>query len=174
MNTRTGSVGFWLWLAVLVWGVMLGGIIYETLVVVPAWSAALPESVAVITHPRYGVSPGNMWMPFSNLHTLLAAGALMAAWKQPARRRWLLAALAIVVLSWTMQLFFFWPRNFALIAPGVTRAEMETLVAQWKAANWFRIAYIAAGFLATLRAFSLPYERQEEREAVALPIPDTA
>ena len=161
MTTRERITHILLWLSIVVWGCMLGGIIYETLVVVPVWSAAPPESMAVMMHPRYPIVPGRMWMPFSNLHTLISIAVLIAAWNQRSRRMWLLFAFAIVILSHIMQFGYFWPTNLAMVEPGVSPADAASMANQWRAVNWFRVGYIAAGFLATLRAFGIPFVRHE-------------
>ena len=161
MTTRERITYTLLWLSVLVWGCMLGGIIYEMLVVVPVWSAAPPESMAVMMHPRYPIVPGRMWIPFSNLHTLISIAVLIAAWNQRPRRMWLLFAVAIVILSHIMQFGYFWPTNRAMAGSDVSPVEAASMANQWGTVNWFRVGYIAAGFLAALRAFSIPFARHE-------------
>ena len=161
MTTRERITYILLWLSVSVWGCMLGGIIYETLVVVPVWSAAPPESLGVMTHPRFPIVPSRMWIPFSNLHTLISIAVLIFAWNQRARRWWLLFAVAVVILSHVMQFGYFWPTNRAMAEAGVSPAEAISMANQWRAVNWFRVGYIAAGFLATLRAFSIPLAGRE-------------
>lgn len=161
MTTRERITQILLWLSVVVWGCMLGGIIYETLVVVPVWTAALPESIGVMTHPSYPIVPSRMWIPFSNVHTLISIAVLIVAWNQRSRRMWLLFAMAVVILSHAMQFGYFWPRNRAMAGPGVSPAEVASMANQWRAVNWFRVGYIAAGFLATLRAFSIPFAGRE-------------
>lgn len=161
MTTRERITYILLWLSVVVWGCMLGGIIYETLVVVPVWSAAPPESTGVMTHPRFPIVPSRMWIPFSNLHTLISIAVVIFAWNQRSRRWWLLFALAVVIVSHVMQFGYFWPTNRAMAEAGVAPTEAISMANQWKAVNWFRVGYIAAGFLATLRAFSIPLAGRE-------------
>lgn len=161
MTIRERIAYILLWLSVVVWGCMLGGIIYETLVVVPAWSAAPPESISVMMHPLYPIVPSRMWIPFSNLHTLISIAVLIAAWNQRSLRKWLLFALAIVILSHIMQFGYFWSTNRAMTETGVSPADAASMANQWRAVNWFRVAYIAAGFLATLRGFSIQFAGRE-------------
>jgi len=161
VTTRERITYILLWLSVSVWGCMLGGIIYETLVVVPVWSAAPPESLGVMTHPRFPIVPSRMWIPFSNLHTLISIAVLIFAWNQRSRRWSLLFAVAVVILSHVMQFGYFWPTNRAMAGAGVSPAEAISMANQWRAVNWFRVGYIAAGFLATLRAFSIPLAGRE-------------
>jgi len=156
MTTRERITEVLLWAAVVVWGCMLGGIFYETLVVIPAWTAAPPESLSIMTHPRYPIVPGRMWIPFSGLNTLLSIVVLIAAWNQPSRRRWLIFAVGIVVLSHIMQFGFFWPKIYSMIVPGAAPDAVASAARQYVTFNWLRVAYVAAGFLATLRAFRIP------------------
>ena len=160
MSVRKRITNILLWLSVIVWGCMLGGILYETLVVIPAWTAAIPESLNLMTHPQYPIVPAKMWIPFSNLNTLLSIAVLIAAWNQPVARRWLIVALVVVVLSWIMQFGFFWRQIGVMISPQSTVAEIVSAAQSYELVNWFRIIYIGLGFFATLYAFRASIERQ--------------
>src|SRR5262249_50300566 len=90
-----------------------GGGLYEHLVVDPVW----PANAAVIQPDRGGVNRKLFWVPFHAALTLALPVALWAAWRSPAARRWLLAAVGgyVALRAWT----------FAYFVPQALRFEAE-------------------------------------------------
>lgn len=165
MSWRIRLTRGFLWVSVLAWGVGVGAKLYDLRVVAGAWSAAPPESLALLPYgPRFPVDPGRFFMPTS-LTTLLAAlGALASGWKTPSRYRfWLWSSAVLILAVWVFTVVAFWPRNAALFAaaPGSTSGvggvgELKRLAQQWVAYDWCRVAMMAAGFISAVRAISVP------------------
>jgi len=76
MNIRDFVTAAVLWVSVLAWSIWVGGTIYQMLVVVPMWSARLPESLeAFLKNTNYVRDIfrffGPRWMPARSLALLL-------------------------------------------------------------------------------------------------------
>src|SRR5918995_5459838 len=91
-----------LWLLVINLGIAFGAGIYEARVVIPQWADVPPR-----TWPNTGLM---FWVYVTTVPlTLLTLANAVAAWRDPApRRRWWLAAVAIIVVerSATFSYFF--------------------------------------------------------------------
>jgi hypothetical protein len=71
----------------------------------------------------------------------------------------------------------FWPRNAALwaVARGAPNAAMDRdviikMVHQWVAMDWVRVAMGTVGFIASVRALSVPYTALEQPKPASLPV----
>jgi hypothetical protein len=78
-------------LAVLGWGVLCGGIVYEHVAVVPQWSKQPPASLAMWSGP-YRVMAERFWKAIHPVVILLLAASLAAAWSTDQR-----SALSVVL-----------------------------------------------------------------------------
>lgn len=157
---------FFLWVCVLAWGILLGAKLFDLRVLVGAWSASPPESLGLLPYgPRYPVDTGEFFIPSSAALLLASLGALVSGWKTPPRYRILLlvsAAMIFGVLIFTV--LAFWPRNAALwaVAQHSPRAIQDparvlAMVREWVRYDWGRIAMATVGYLAALRAISVPF-----------------
>ncbi|SEN18752.1 protein of unknown function [Luteibacter sp. UNCMF331Sha3.1] len=151
-----------LWASTLAWGIGLGAKLFDLLVVAGAWGAAPPSSFALLPYgPKYPVTPGAFFQPLSALMAVAILSALIAAWRQPAAlRRWLLLGTFAFVLIWAITPTIFWPMINAqyAIATGKTTAtvaEAVDLTSRWVAWDTFRVALIAIGFVASVRALTI-------------------
>src|SRR5919206_630561 len=88
-----------LWLYLLLFGIQLGAGLYETLVVVPLWSASPPQSVwgwnaLREANPKLAIDSGRrFWIFVTPAVGLLSVAALLTGWQtRPEHRAWLLAA----------------------------------------------------------------------------------
>ncbi len=81
MPLRVQLLRAFLWIAVLPCGVMLGGKLFDLLVVSGAWNAAPPESLKLLRYgPRFPVNPGHFFLPVSPTVLVCATGAPIAGW----------------------------------------------------------------------------------------------
>src|ERR1041385_8285259 len=88
-----------LWLYLLLFSVQLGAGLYETLVIVPVWSASPPESVwgwnaLREANPQLAIDSGRrFWIYVTPAVGLLSGAALLTGWwTRPDHRAWLMAA----------------------------------------------------------------------------------
>ena len=173
MNAHARAAQILLWCFVIALGVLIGGAVYETLVITPLWAGSPPESVrGWNADPRYAILPVKFWGIFTPLVTLLALLALISGWRTtPARRRWLLAAALCFGASVLSTALFFVPTIVELLAQkgaGLSAAEITSKAQQWVAFNWLRLAAVAAAWLASLRALSIPPAAQPRGKRVSI------
>ena len=154
-----------LWLFVIVLGIEIGAGLYETLVVVPLWSAAPPDSVVAYhqhntSNPQLSLDPGGrFWMVNTPLLGLLAVAALLSGLKtRPDHRRWRIVATgaAIVVVAAT---FAWFVPNIMILnegGRGLSAGEIADVSNLWVRLNWVRVFVYSAGWLAGLRALTIP------------------
>lgn len=166
MAGRMRATRFFLWLAVLVSGPLLGAKLFDLVVLAGAWAADPPQSLKMMPYGKsWPVDTGVFFIPFSAALLVAGFGALVSGWKTPWRYRWLLCMpsagiFCLLVLTVTE----FWPMNAALWYHGIgsvkdtlTDAQSITMARRWIALDWVRVAGGAVAFLAGLRALTLPW-----------------
>ena len=168
MSGRVRVMQFFLWMSVLGWGVGLGAKLFDLLVVAGAWSAAPPASFALLPYgSRFPINPGDFFQPLSAVMALGILGALISGWKTPVQLRfWLWLGVITFLIIWAITPTIFWPMISQLygIAKGkiaATDAESIQLAQRWIIWDWFRVALIATGFIASVQAISFPAESRK-------------
>jgi Zn-dependent protease with chaperone function len=165
MRRRFTIAQIFLWLFVITLGITLGGGLYETLVVMPLWAAAPPESV--IAYYRHNVANpqltldqgGRFWIFVTPLLGLLCIAVLLSGLRtRPEHRLWrsVAAALALLVVVFTFAWFV--PNIVKLMGEGVTTMTPEqitSLTNWWSRLNWLRAFLYFVAWLAALRALSI-------------------
>ena len=155
-----------LWISVIAWGTLLGAKLFDLQVLVGAWSASPPESLILLPYgPQYPVDTGEFFIPSSAALLVATLGALVAGWQTPNNYRVLLAMSLFAILgTLILTVTVFWPLNAALwaVAQGSTNAVQEhdailQMVRDWVALDWVRIGIGTVGFVASIRAISVPY-----------------
>ena len=140
-----------LWLFVVDLGIAFGAGIYESRVVVPRWENTPPQ-----TWPNTGLE---FWVYVTTVPlTLLALANLVAAWlEQGPRRYWWLGAVAIVVAERIATFSYFIPSMLWLQGTeNLPQAEVQDALSQWMLLDYGRHVLTLTGWLAALKAFSLP------------------
>jgi len=160
-----------LWISVLAWGFLVGAKLFDLRVLVGAWSAAPPESLSLLPYgAKYPVDTGEFFIPSSAALLAATLGALIAGWRTPFNYRALLAvSLAMIFGTLILTVLEFWPRNAALWAVAQRSADaiqdhdaIVRMVREWVALDWVRIALGTVGFVASIRAISVPYPEPAE------------
>ena len=145
-----------LWLFVLSAGILLGGSIFEGVVLTPLWAGSLPESV---TEWQYGSIQSKFFMFATPLYGLLSLALVIVSWWIPSHQRmWALAAgLSGIVVVIATSLFFLpiLQKTQATQGAGLSGAEITRLVNQFKTWHWGRWALIIISWVTSLRALSL-------------------
>lgn len=157
---------FFLWIQVIAWGVLLGAKLFDLLVLVGAWSASPPESLSLMPYgSRYPVDTGEFFIPSSAALLVASLGAVISGWKTSSRYRTLLLLSTVMIFATLIvTVLSFWPRNAALwaVANGSPSAMADTaviraMVRDWVALDWLRVAMGTVGYIAVVRAISVPY-----------------
>lgn len=166
IGSRKTVTRVFLWISVLMWGPLLGAKIFDLVVLAGAWSGSPPESLRLLPYGSdYPVNTGDFFIPSSATLLFATFGALVSGWRTPLKFRALLAVSAIAIFATlVLTVVVFWPLNFDLwnYATGSPKAteSVDEIVAKtrlWVTMDWVRVAAAGAGFIAALRAISLPY-----------------
>jgi len=173
MNARETATKAFLWLAVVVGGPLVGAKLFDLVVLVGAWSAHPPQSLAMMPYGEaWPVDTGLFFIPFSAAMLVAAFGALIAGWKTPWRYRWLLCVPALGILALlVLTVVAFWPMNEALYYHGVgspkdtiTDAQAIEMARHWVQLDWLRVVGATAAFVSAIRALTLPWPREVARK----------
>src|SRR6266850_363565 len=89
--------------------ILIGGGLYEFLVVDPSW----PRRLDIIQPARGGISRKRFWIPAHVVFELLLISALVLAWSLPGVRSWLWIALISHVIMRIWSAFDFIPKALA-------------------------------------------------------------
>lgn len=166
MTTRSFGT-FALMLAIVLWGTLLGGVVYSHLVFFPAYLSDLPASAVVVNGP-YGMSEGVFWAIIHPLLIISLAAALVLNWNSRPRRRLIALSFAVYVAILLISLFYFVPelvlfRN----SPQSTVPAADWLARgrRWQRLSWLRglVAYVM--YIPLLLALTKP--SGEARELIA-------
>lgn len=161
MKIRNRIAQISLWLAVIGLSVWVGGTLYQMLVIVPMWNSSPPESVrAFFLGTGYNETIWNFFgPPFMIARNAPLLSALLFAWHLPQHRKWLLLAALCMAFGVVFTLAYIYPINEALFAQaGGNRSseEIQAMARQWVIADRVRFGVGCVGFLASLRALSIP------------------
>ena len=130
----------WLLLSSAAVALMLGGGIYESVVISPQWSSAPPGSFRIIQKST-GVPLQRFWIPVHSIITVVLIGALVTNWKFPERRDLIIAALASYIIMRLWSALYFIPemlRFQKIPLEGEASAELLARVSRWTMLTWFR------------------------------------
>jgi hypothetical protein len=150
-----------LWISVTAWGLGLGGKLFEFVVVISAWAANPPASLALLPYgPRYPLNPGDFFQPLSALLVIGTVGSLIAGWPTTRNYKiWLWLPFVALLIIWAATPTLFWPmiRDLYGASTGKRRlaeAAVQALVNKWLWYDWIRTFFIALGFVCALHALS--------------------
>ena len=132
---------------------MNGAQVFETALIVPAWTAAPPSSLGMFQGP-FRLDFKVFWIVLHSLHEITFIVALVLCWRIPDVRNWLLVLLAahIAVRVWT--LLYFAPTIIAFQGMPYSSTVDETLVE--KAARWRNLNYLRVGIFMAVNVGLLP------------------
>lgn len=155
-----------LWLFVIALGIELGAGLYETLVVLPLWAAAPPDSVTAYyqhnaANPQFALNAGGrFWIFFTPLVGLTSIAALLSGLKtRPEHRKWRVAGTILALIVVISTFAWFVPNIIKLTGKDVltmSADEITGVTNWWVRLNWVRVVVYSAGWLAALRALSIP------------------
>ncbi len=132
----------WLCLTTLLYFMLNGAQIFETLVFVPKWTTALPHNFGLLLDGK-GASLKTFWIIFHSLHEIAFLLAIAFCWKIDPVRNWLLLLFAVhlAVRIWTVSYFAPNIIDFQKIAE--TPSLAKNLIARtsmWQTLNYIRVA----------------------------------
>lgn len=136
----------WLCITTLIYFLMNGAQIFETVVFVPKWTASPPDNFKLLLD-RQGASLKNFWIIFHSIHEITFILAIVFCWKIDPVRNWLLILFAIhfAVRVWTLS--FFAPNiiHFQKVAETPSLAKnLINRTSLWQTLNYMRVAIFMA------------------------------
>ncbi len=136
----------WLCMSTLLYFLMNGAQIFETLVFVPRWAESPPENFGFLSDGR-GTSLKSFWIVLHSVHDVTFLLAIVFCWDIHSVRIWLLVLFAahVAVRAWT--LVYFAPNIIAFqkIAEESSRAEdLMARTSLWRRLNYVRVAIYLA------------------------------
>lgn len=160
------DVQLFLWLFVIALGIEIGAGLYETLVVMPLWSLAPPDSVIAyyqhnVANPQFALNAGGrFWMVFTPLVGLLALAVVLSSFGTAREHRtWRVLGATLILLVVVFRFVWFVPNIIRLTGKDVlsmSPGELTSLTHGWVRLNWVRVVFCLAGWLCALRALSVP------------------
>jgi len=155
MTKRPATIQVVPWLYLLSLTILIGGGIFEHVVLTPLWAGSPPESV---TEWRHGVVQGKFFSVASPLYGLFSLALIIASFWMPARQRtWaLLAGTCGIAVVLTTVLFFIpiLGKTQATQGAGLSGAEITRLTNQFVQWNYGRYVLMIGGWMAALRTIT--------------------
>jgi hypothetical protein len=133
--------------------VMNGAQIFETALIIPAWTAAPPASLGMFQGP-YRLDFKVFWIALHSLHELTFILALVLCWRLPDVRNWLVILFVahIAVRVWTV--LYFAPTVIAFQGIPYSATIDQDLVT--KAAHWRNLNYLRVGVFIAINIALVP------------------
>lgn len=150
-----------LWLFVINHGIAFGAGLYEQRIIIPQWFSRSSESgVRVNSAVMRSTDVGRQFWAFVSTGplTLLTLANLVIAWQSIGpRHNWWLGAAVITLVERIATFSYFIPTAIRLMrADALPAAQAAGIASRWMLLNYVRAALALIGWLAALRALSLP------------------
>lgn len=132
----------WICLTTLLYFLMNGAQIFETLVFVPKWATSPPHDFKLLLNGK-GTSLKVFWIVMHSLHELAFILAIIFCWKLTPIRYWLLVLFALHFLVRVWTLAYFAPNiiDFQKTAADPSLAkDLVKRVTDWQTWNYVRVA----------------------------------
>lgn len=142
--------------AIVLWGILLGGIVYSHAAFLPVYLSDLPNSAVAVTG-KYGINEAPFWTTLHPLLILSMIVALVLNWKFASRRRLLALSFGIYISVLIVTAFYFLPELMAFaksIESNLPAAEWRERGHQWLFLSTIRGAVCIFGFFPLLLALT--------------------
>ncbi|HEX8564486.1 MAG TPA: hypothetical protein VF648_02370 [Pyrinomonadaceae bacterium] len=156
--TRLNVATYSLFPAIIIWGILLGGIVYSHIAFFPVYLSDLPNS-AVVVNGKYAINEVPFWMTVHPLLILSLIIALALNWKFKARRKLIALSFGIYIVVLIVSAVYFVPELMAF----AKSPESNLPASEWLARGhrWYNLSLIRGswcfiGFVPLLIALSKP------------------
>ncbi|MEO6131926.1 MAG: hypothetical protein ABIQ02_08755 [Saprospiraceae bacterium] len=126
--------------------IVIGGAVYEHIVIVPAWSAAPPASLSMY-QGKYGINPAPFWMMIHPITLLLLIGSLITNWKNN-RKKNILFVLVSYFAVLVITSIYFVPELLSITQTPYQDTVDTSLV--HRASMWEMLSLVRLAFLVVL------------------------
>ena len=155
-----------LFVAIIFWATLLGGIAYSHIVYFPPYLSDLPNS-SVIVNGKYGLSEGYFWMTVHPLLILSLIITLALNWRFEARRKLIMTSFGIYLVVLIITQLYFLPELSAFRQSpemNVPAAEWLARGTRWQHLSWMRGAVCYLAFIPLLFALTKPENAAQDTE----------
>ncbi len=146
-------------LALLTYGAVMGGNIYQIIAEVPNWSADIPNSLRAYRESFHITHAGYFFQTLVPLTILSLIASTVLLWNKPrSSNKWKLITLGGVLAAEIFTGIYFLPKNFILFLDPIEEVSTEylsTVAHQWEVANYFRMAIIVLTMFVFLKTYKL-------------------
>jgi hypothetical protein len=153
-----------LMLAIVLWGTLLGGIVYSHLIFFPVYLSDLPNSAVLVNGP-YALNETTFWVIIHPLLIISLAAALVFNWTSRSRQKLIAISFVIYVTVLLISLFYFVPELVLFKhSPESTIPASDWLARgrRWQRLSWLRGFIVYLAFVPLLIALSKPTEAAGE------------
>lgn len=130
--------------------ILLGSLVMETFMVYPNIFHNAPERFDLALEFLAVRGPAQYFRPFGMASLLLGVVAILASWRFPTVRWWVVASWLMLLAEGVSSMRFFWPRNTILFVEGAAVHSVEVLrqtAHEFELWHWSRVAFNAASAL---------------------------
>lgn len=144
---KLGFGTYALMVSIILWGVLLGGVVYSHIVFFPVYLSHLPES-AVLTNGEHGLNEGNFWRLLHPLLLLSLIVTLATNWRHVFRRKMIAVTLVLYFAIIVISFIYFIPQ----LGEFHNSPRSSVSAAEWleRGDNWQRMSWIRGGTLFVL------------------------
>jgi uncharacterized membrane protein len=149
---------FSLVVAIVLLGALLGGGLYESVVMAPNYRSNIPQSLDHVKQFFSVANPGNYFRVVAPATQITLLATLLLNWTVKSRRWWLIAAFVMSIGMDIITFTYHYPRNAILFSdPLNTPVEVLTAAAaEWMYANLVRCFLIVSAMFCTISAAMRP------------------
>jgi hypothetical protein len=165
MTLKTLLQDAFLWLQIFIGAIIVGGTVYQMMVIVPEFNRDIPNGMISFAHSQ--METGNFWVsPILIVSLLLPVIALILNWKTK-RKKWLLLAFIFNVASMIFTIIYFGSRLkiMGLIDhnPSTDVALLTQTIREWVTADQFRFwLTIVPPFFFALKAATISLKQSSQ------------
>ena len=142
--------------AIVASGILLGGSIYDSLVLAPNMNGHLPQSLEQGRQFMHAATPASFFRLISPLTQITLLLAVIFCWKVRVARWWPVIGLLAALAGDGLTFAYFYPRN-ALLFGAPLAQPVEVLAAaahEWAQMNWVRVALVTLAMVSALTALT--------------------
>ncbi len=135
---------------IILWGVLLGGVVYSHVVYFPVYLSHLPDS-AILTNGAHALHEENFWGMLHPVLVLSLVVTLAVNWRDKFRRKMIASTLIVYIAVIVISFVYFIPQLGEF--QNSPRSDVPTAEWQARGTHWQHMSWIRGG---TLFAFTFP------------------
>ena len=143
---------FFLFVTLILWGTLIGAIMYSHIAFFPAYLDHLPGSAVLVNGP-YAIRDDIFWMRIHPVLIVCLIITLIINWKLVTRRKYIIVAACIYALAIIATFTYFVPELMAFAKSNdsnIPAAEWLQRGKKWQYLSWIRGFFMYLGFVLLL------------------------